>query len=242
MKYISSEDVPEVKSNHPATPALLGNSRNLNQKWIFTAKLKTSLKRKPPNPYAAKNLGKVVPSPAAEEAVVSFPHMHSWCVKHSCGAEVTHFIALIHIYLVLMQNAKQSQTVMKKSPLSLGKHWSRNCSHTSSTVNFSFRNTLGINTRTWRIFQVSDPFFSIPSLKSLTLSPRNVCSSSDKEPQWMGWFFTAFWIVSRCLIDLSAARWCSIFFPCDAANFTQRRKSTLIKAKERGSTLLFGLC
>lgn len=54
MKYISSEDVPEVKSNHPATPALLGNSRNLNQKWIFTAKLKTSLKKKTPKPVCCK--------------------------------------------------------------------------------------------------------------------------------------------------------------------------------------------
>lgn len=75
-------------------------------------------KENPQTSMLQKKFGKVVPSPAAEETVVSFPH--SWCVKHSCGAEVTHFIALIHIYLVLMQNAKKIPDANEKNPSSLG--------------------------------------------------------------------------------------------------------------------------
>lgn len=151
-----------------------------------------------------KKFGKVVPSPAAEETVVSFPH--SWCVKHSCGAEVTHLIALIHIYLVLMQNAKKIPDANEKKPLFPWANTDLRTAPTSSLPWASASETLKESTQwTWRIFQVSDPFSSISSLKSSTLSPQNAHCSSDKELQCMGWFFTAFWIASRCLIDLSAS-------------------------------------
>lgn len=99
------------------------------------------------------------------------------------------------------------------------------------------------------LFFYSFPQIPDPTQKFCTLCYREMNSLQSgsrglgKEKLHTGWFFTNFWIMSRYKINLSAAHsLLQHFFPGVTANFTRCTKSTLIKAKELGLTVLFGLC
>lgn len=177
-------------------------------------------------------------------------------------------IVVIYIYLVLMQNAEKTQTLTKRPsflgkihPFS-GCHWFRDCSQVSPDTmstcasNFTSDTHKGTCSELGMrgILQISNLFFSF-----LPSNPRNyqkfwawLSYTADK---WVLCKMAVMARTRRCCargdfsltsescqdtksICLPLVHCCYIFFPGVTANFTRCRKSTLIKAKKRGSTLL----